>query len=100
MIHWYDEENDYISCKESNAYECFHFIWSVGFDYDGCETVEDLKGLIDDIVASAKDGMKFINDGKITDDDTYDEDARTLAKALLDRETARNRRRDNFETLA
>ena len=99
MIHWYNEEDDCISCKESNAYECFNFIWDIGFDYDGCETVEDLKGLIDDMVASAKDGMKFINEGKITDDDTYDEDARTLTQALLDRETARKRRRKNFKTL-
>lgn len=28
-----------------------HLIWALGVDYDGCNTVESLKGLIDELVA-------------------------------------------------
>jgi hypothetical protein len=31
-----------------------HLIWTLGFDYDGCNTVESLKELIDELVSYTK----------------------------------------------
>ena len=37
-------------------------IWQIGYDYDGCNTVESLKGLIDELIDLATKGLK--NDDK------------------------------------
>lgn len=42
-----DEMQDRIAELEKRC----HFIWALGYDYDGCEKAESLKSLIDELVA-------------------------------------------------
>lgn len=34
------------------------FIWQVGFDYDGCNTIKSLKGLVDELISYAEKALE------------------------------------------
>ena len=51
MKHWYDKEFGSIVCEPNCADEWLWHIWAIGLDYDGCNTVESLKELIDELVS-------------------------------------------------
>ena len=50
MRYWYDEERDMKMCEPDCVDEWLWDIWAIGCDYDGCNTVEELKKLIDELV--------------------------------------------------
>jgi hypothetical protein len=47
------KEHEELAAKQaevSNLRQRLHWIWAIGVDYDGCDTVESLKELIDEMV--------------------------------------------------
>lgn len=52
--------------KLNNALDSLVLIWDLGHDYDGFNTVDGLKSLIDDICTIAKDGLYGANTSKNT----------------------------------
>lgn len=50
MKFWKDKETGITMCEPDCAEEWLQLIWEVAVDYDGCNTVESLKELIDEIV--------------------------------------------------
>ena len=50
MRYWYDEERDMKMCEADCVDEWLWDIWAIGCDYDGCNTVEELKKLVDELV--------------------------------------------------
>lgn len=44
------EQNIKLQKQVDELKERLHWIWAIGVDYDGCDTVESLKGLIDEMV--------------------------------------------------
>ena len=47
---WIDEQTGYKMCEPNCADEWLFDIWAIGCDYDGENTVEGLKSLIDNLV--------------------------------------------------
>ena len=50
MKHWYSEEHGVWMCEPDCVDEWLFDIWAIGVDYDGCQTSEELKKLIDELV--------------------------------------------------
>lgn len=50
-----------VDCVE----ECLATIIGIGFDYDGCNSVDSLKSLVDELVEYARRGAEFLREGKI-----------------------------------
>lgn len=48
--------------EASTVKECLELICDIGYDYDGCNSVESLKELIDELVDLASHGLKFMED--------------------------------------
>lgn len=51
-------------------------IWGIGYDYDGCNTVESLKDLIDELVDMTKEAMVCLRNGHLFPKDVDKEDLR------------------------
>ena len=51
--------------EESSALECLFMIWAIGYDYDGEETVDGLKQVVDELVSLAQKARGFIDEGQI-----------------------------------
>lgn len=45
--------------EASTVKECLELICDIGYDYDGCNSVESLKELIDELVDLASQGLKL-----------------------------------------
>lgn len=50
MKYWYDKEFKGVVCEPDCVDEWLELIWQVGVDYDGCHSVESLKGLVDELL--------------------------------------------------
>ena len=46
--------------KPKTVKECLELICDIGYDYDGCNSVESLKELIDELVYLALHGLKLM----------------------------------------
>lgn len=68
MKYYYDKEFDGICGVPNCADEALYNIWAYGCDYDGCNTVEGLKELIDELVKLSQDAREFIEEGKLNRD--------------------------------
>lgn len=60
----YDEEYKCNTLVNDCVADCLGCIWVYGHDYDGYNTVEGLKSLIDELVGYANDARKFLDEGK------------------------------------
>lgn len=62
--------NEYIDCLKSDTEfdhsveELLWLIWAIGFDYDGYSRAEDLKEIIDELVAYALYASELLQEGK------------------------------------
>ena len=65
MKRWYDEENDANMCEPNCVDEWLFDIWAIGFDYDGENTVDDLKRCIDYLVEMSKKARECLWDGEL-----------------------------------
>ena len=79
MKFWYDKEFKGVVCEPNCADEWLWQLWAIGLDYDGCNTVESLKGLVD----IAKKARECLYDGKLFDD--KEESARSYKEAQEER---------------
>lgn len=65
MRHWIDEKTGCRMCEPDCADEWLFYIWAVGCDYDGCNTVEDFKRLVDELIQYANNARECLRNGKI-----------------------------------
>lgn len=69
MKFYYDKQFGGVICKPNCVEEYLEHIWAIGCDYDGCESAEDLKKLIDELVDMACKAQHCLYDGKIFEDE-------------------------------
>lgn len=60
---------EYVDCIKKDSCgqsvdELLWLIWAIGFDYDGYHQVEDLKDIIDELVAYALYAKELLHEGK------------------------------------
>lgn len=65
MRYYIDEKTGCRMCEPDCADEWLFDIWAVGCDYDGCNSVEDLKRLIDELIQYANNARECLRNGKI-----------------------------------
>lgn len=65
MKHWIDEKTCCKICEPDCVDECLFDIWAIGYDYDGCHSVNDLKKLIDELVGMTNNARECLWDGKL-----------------------------------
>ena len=65
MRYWYDKEFKGIVCEPNCADEWLEMIWQVGVDYDGCHSVESLKGLVDELIEMSQKARCCLEEGKL-----------------------------------
>lgn len=68
MRHWYDKEFKGIVCEPNCADEWLELLYDIGLGYDGCGTVESLKGLVDELMEMSTKARKCLHDGKLFED--------------------------------
>ena len=86
MKHWYDKEFDGIVCEPNSADEWLWQLWAVGFDYDGCNTVDSLKGLVDELMEISTKARKCLHDGHLFEDKKESEISLLAARAERERD--------------
>lgn len=65
MKYWIDEQSGCRMCEPNCADEWLQFMWEIGFDYDGCSSVDSLKELVDELIDMSKKARSCLKDGKI-----------------------------------
>ena len=65
MKYWYDKDFKGIVCEPNCADEWLELLHDIGFDYDGCGTVESLKSLVDELVEMSINARQCLHDGKL-----------------------------------
>ena len=84
MKYWYDKDFKGVICEPDSAEEWMRQIWEVGCGYDGCETVEFLKSLVDELVEYSFKARDCLTGGKIFEDKEKSE--RSLIAAYAERD--------------
>lgn len=84
MKYWYDKEFKGVICEPDSADEWMELIQDIAYGYDGCNTVESLKELIDEMVDMVGKARECLVDGKIFKDE--EESDRSLIEAHAERE--------------
>lgn len=82
MDYYYDYALNGIIHSPDCADECLSEIINIAFDYDGCNTVQEFKELIDEILDLAEKARKCIIDGKIVADKKTSAKNREKAMAI------------------
>lgn len=68
MKRWIDEKTGTPMCEADCTDEWLFDIWAIGVDYDGCNTVESLKKLVDELVEMANKARDCLWEGKLFGD--------------------------------
>lgn len=80
MEYWYDKEFGGIVCEPNCTDEWLEMIWQVGVDYDGCNSIESLKGLVDELIEMSQKARYCLEDGKLFIDKEESEKSYLAAK--------------------
>lgn len=80
MRYWYDKEFKGIVCEPDCTSEWLDLICDVAAGYDGCNTVESLKGLVDEMVTMTANAIICLDSGKIFTDEKETNRNRLAAK--------------------
>lgn len=88
MKYIYDKQFKGIVCSPDSADEWMELIRDIGFDYDGCYTVESLKGLVDELVEMSVKARECLRDGKILFDE--EADFKSYEEAIAERKRCAN----------
>lgn len=80
MKYWYDKEFKGIVCLPNCVEEWLEMIWQVGVDYDGCNSIESLKGLVDELIEMSQKARYCLEDGKLFVDKEESEKSYLAAK--------------------
>ena len=70
MRTWIDEQTGCKMCEPNCVDEWLFDIWAIGCDYDGENTVEGLKGLVDNLVEMSQKARECLQRGFIFPEDT------------------------------
>ncbi len=62
---WFDENIGSKMSEPDCVDEWLFEIWAVGCDYDGCGTVEELKGLVDELVEMSQKARECLQEGNL-----------------------------------
>lgn len=65
MKTWIDKETGIPYGKPDAVDEYLNMIWAIGVDYDGFNTVEKLKSLIDEMVSLASDARVALDENRL-----------------------------------
>ena len=65
MRYWYDKEFKGVICEPDSADEWLELLWQIGIGYDGCNTVDSLQGLVDELMEISTKARECLYDGKI-----------------------------------
>lgn len=68
MKYWYDKEFKGVMCEPTCVDEWLELLWEIALGYDGCNTVESLKGLVDELVDISKKARMCLHDGQLFED--------------------------------
>ncbi len=63
MRYW--KKDEVTVCEPDCADEWMELIWQVGVDYDGCNTVKELRSLIDELVEMSQKARRCLEEGKV-----------------------------------
>jgi hypothetical protein len=88
MRYWYDKEFECIVCEPNCVDEWLELIWQVGVDYDGCNSVESLKELIDEFIEMSQKARYCLEDGRLFED--KEESKRSREEAVMERKRFEN----------
>ena len=64
MRYYYDKEFGGNVCEPNCVADYLFYIWAIGHDYDGYETVEGLKSLVDELVDYANNARELLDKGE------------------------------------
>lgn len=84
MKYWYDKEFKGVICEPDSADEWMEHIEDIAFDYDGCETIESLRGLIDEIIEITAKARICLIENKIFKN--VEEDNKSLIAAFTEQD--------------
>lgn len=88
MKYRYDKEFKGVVCTPNCADEWMRQIWEVGCGYDGCNTVESLQGLVDELIEYSHNARECLYNGKIFED--KEESAKSYEAAQEERKRCEN----------
>lgn len=91
---WIDKDTGCRMIEPDSAYEYLFSTWAVGCDYDGCNTVEELKELVDELVDYANKAQDCLMNGRIFP--AYNEPHLVDLPEGLDAENFSSKLRDNI----
>jgi hypothetical protein len=86
MKHWYDKEFKGVICEPDSVDEWLELLWAIGLGYDGCNTVESLKGLVDELVEISTKARACLHDGKLFENKEESEMSLLAARAEQERD--------------
>jgi hypothetical protein len=86
MKFWYDKEFKGVICEPDSADEWLELLWDIGIGYDGCNTVESLKGLVDELVEISTKARACLNNGNIFKNMEASEKSLLAARAEQERD--------------
>lgn len=86
MKYWYDKEFKGVICEPDSADEWLELLWQVGIDYDGCNTVESLKGLVDELMEMSTKARACLREGKLFKNKEENEISLLVARAEQERD--------------
>ena len=88
MRYWYDKEFKGVVCEPDCVDEWLELIWQVGVDYDGCHSVESLKGLVDELIEMSQKARYCLEEGKLFED--KEESQKSREEAIMERKRCEN----------
>jgi hypothetical protein len=86
MRYWYDKEFKVIVCEPNSADEWLELLWQIGVDYDGCNSVESLKGLVDELIEMSQKARECLNNGNLFENREESEKSLLAARAEQERD--------------
>ena len=86
MRYWYDKEFQGVICEPDSADEWLELLWDISVGYDGCNTVDSLQGLVDELVEISTKARTCLNDGKLFKNKEESEMSLIAARAEQERD--------------
>lgn len=82
MKYFYDPSEKEVFCADNNAEECLRTIRLLALDYDGRNSADELKELIDEFSTIADTALDYLFMHRIFVEDTEDEDHESYVTAF------------------
>lgn len=86
MKYWYDKEFKGVICEPDSTDEWLELLWQIGLGYDGCNTVDSLQGLVDELMEISTKARACLHDGKLFKNKEESEMSLLAARAEQERD--------------